>query len=135
MRSVKIASMAAIDIDELFDRTLQGDYDDDAPWGAVNALRRIGTRQVFEKAAEWFSVACALGSLPNDALSVATLLTLMEDADEDVRAARDRRAGRSTAHSSKCVSSRSFKIRRQKVARSLRVRCRQNHQEQRLDPP
>jgi HEAT repeat protein len=77
--------MAAIDIDELFDRTLQGDYDDDAPWGAVNALRRIGTRQVFEKAAEWFSVACALGSLPNDALSVATLLTLMEDADEDVR--------------------------------------------------
>jgi HEAT repeat protein len=160
-------SMAASDIDELFARTLEGDYEDDAPWEAVHALRRIGTRQVFDKAAEWvesaeplprargidvlaqlgktaerptnsfplesyavvtkalqqerefqplnsaiaalghlddlraipliaafhshpsaeirFSVACALGSFPNDALSVDTLLTLMEDADDDVR--------------------------------------------------
>jgi HEAT repeat protein len=32
-----------------------------------------------------FSVACALGSFPNDALSIETLLALMEDADENVR--------------------------------------------------
>src|SRR5260370_28910122 len=32
-----------------------------------------------------FSVACALGSFPNDPLSVETLLTLMVDTDEEVR--------------------------------------------------
>ena len=32
-----------------------------------------------------FTVACALGSFPNDPLSVQTLLILMEDADADVR--------------------------------------------------
>lgn len=32
-----------------------------------------------------FAVACALGSFPNDPLSVETLLTLMADSDEDVR--------------------------------------------------
>lgn len=32
-----------------------------------------------------FTVACALGSFPNDLLSVRTLLTLMDDADADVR--------------------------------------------------
>src|SRR5262249_51467752 len=31
------------------------------------------------------SVSCALGSFPNDALSVETLFRLMEDSDEDVR--------------------------------------------------
>jgi HEAT repeat protein len=159
--------MAAIDVDELFARTLEGDYEDDAPWQAVHDLRRIGTRQVFDKAAKWaesaaplmrargidvlaqlgrtakhptnsfpeesyaivtkalqqerestplnsaisalghlddaraipllaafrshpnaeirFSVACALGSFPNDALSIEALLALMEDADEQVR--------------------------------------------------
>ena len=40
------------DIDELFAQTLKGDYDDDKPWNAVHALRRIGTRQVFDKAVE-----------------------------------------------------------------------------------
>jgi HEAT repeat protein len=159
--------MPATEIDDLFARTLEGDYEDDAPWDAVHSLRRNGTRQVFEYAAKWaesaeplvrargidvlaqlgktaehpsnsfpqesyavvtkalhqerefqplnsaiaalghlddvraipliaayhlhpcaeirFSVACALGSFPNDALSVETLLTLMSDADEDVR--------------------------------------------------
>jgi HEAT repeat protein len=159
--------MTESDIDQLFARTLEGDYEDDAPWEAVHALRRIGTRQVFDKAAEWvessaplqrarginvlaqlgktaerptnsfplesyavvtkalqqerelqplnsaiaalghlddvraipliaafhahpsaeirFSAACALGSFPNDGLSVATLLALMEDADDEVR--------------------------------------------------
>ena len=159
--------MAAADIDELFARTLEGDYEDEAPWEAVNALRRLGTREVFDKAAKWaesanplvrargidvlaqlgkfsephansfpeesyavvtralrhetelqpldsaiaalghlddpraipliaafrshpdseirFTVACALGSFPNDALSVESLLFLMEDSDHKVR--------------------------------------------------
>lgn len=45
--------MAEMDIDDLFAQTLQGDYDDEAPWEAVRALRRIGTRRVFERAANW----------------------------------------------------------------------------------
>jgi len=159
--------MAQPDIDALFAETLLGDYDDDKPWEAVQALRRIGTREVFDKAAAWtesvkslerargldviaqlgktadhpsnsfpqesydivikvvqrerelqplnsaiaalghiddprvvppiagfhshpselirFTVACSLGCFPNDALSVRTLLTLMEDADAHVR--------------------------------------------------
>lgn len=32
-----------------------------------------------------FSVACALGSFPNDTISVNTLMTLLEDTDDDVR--------------------------------------------------
>jgi hypothetical protein len=32
---------------------LLGDYDDDKPWDAVQSLRPIGTRQVFNKAVEW----------------------------------------------------------------------------------
>jgi len=155
------------DIDELFAQTLKGDYDDNKPWDAVQSLRRIGTRQVFDEAVKWtdsteplvrargldviaqlgktaehpsnrfqqesydvvvkalqrerevqplnsaisalghiddpravpliaalhshpseqirFTVACALGSFPNDPLSVQTLLILMEDTDADVR--------------------------------------------------
>jgi len=162
-----IASMAGTDIDDLFARTLEGDYEDEAPWDAVYALRRIGTQEVFDKAAKWaesaeplvrargvdvlaqlgktvehptnsfpeesydvvaralqqetdlqplnsaiaalghlddpraipliaayrshpdseirFTVACALGSYPNDALSVGSLLFLMEDSDHKVR--------------------------------------------------
>jgi hypothetical protein len=45
--------MPAIDIDELFGQTLQGDYDNDTPWEAVRSLRRIGTPQVFDKAVRW----------------------------------------------------------------------------------
>ena len=155
------------EISELFARTLSGDYDDEAPWEAVSALRRIGTREIFARAAEWcssenpllrargadvlsqlgktwehrsnsfpeesyfvvstllqrekeflplnsaiaalghmddalavpliaehrshsspeirFSVACALGSFPNDPVSVDALLALMQDSDVDVR--------------------------------------------------
>lgn len=154
-------------IDELFGHTLRGAYDDDAPWEAVRALHRLGTREVLEVAAAWcksedplmrargvdvlaqlgktgsrlansfpqeayaivselvqeetdprplesgiyalghldnvaavpliaafhkhpsadirLSVACSLGSFPNDPLSVEILLLLMEDSDEDVR--------------------------------------------------
>jgi trehalose-6-phosphatase len=45
--------MPTPDIDELFARTLSDDYEDEAAWEAVHTLRRIGTRKVFEKAAEW----------------------------------------------------------------------------------
>jgi hypothetical protein len=50
-QSDKIASMAQPDIDALFAETLLGDYEDDKPWDAVQSLRRIGTREVFNKAA------------------------------------------------------------------------------------
>ena len=45
--------MTAEDIDELFAKTLTGDYEDDAPWQAVSALRLMGSREVFSRAAVW----------------------------------------------------------------------------------
>lgn len=45
--------MSAEDIQQLFARALQGDYDDHAPWDAVSELHKIGTREVFDIAAEW----------------------------------------------------------------------------------
>lgn len=45
--------MASPEIDTLFAQTLMGDYDDELPWKAVSALRRIGTREVFDRAAVW----------------------------------------------------------------------------------
>jgi len=44
--------MTARGIDELFTQALLGDYEDEAPWEAVHALRMMGTRQVFERAAD-----------------------------------------------------------------------------------
>ncbi len=155
------------EVEDLFAQTLAGDYDDDAPWKGVRALRRQGTREIFEYAAAWctsqdplrrargadvlgqigktmehpsnsypeesyaivsrmaqletdilplysaiyalghidnpsavpliaerrahpnedvrFSVACALGSFPNDSVAVEALLVLMQDIDKDVR--------------------------------------------------
>jgi HEAT repeat protein len=43
------------DINELFSQTLVGHYDDDAPWEAVHALRRTGSREIFEFASKWCS--------------------------------------------------------------------------------
>jgi HEAT repeat protein len=40
-------------IDELFAQTLTHDYDDESPWAAVRSLRRVGDRDVFNRAAEW----------------------------------------------------------------------------------
>jgi len=45
--------MSTPTIDELFAQTLNGEYDADAPWEAVWALRRIGSREIFDRAAEW----------------------------------------------------------------------------------
>src|SRR5882724_11145237 len=159
--------MTSQEIDRLFRQTLTGDYDDRAAWEAVSALRRIGDREVFDRAAAWcqsanplesargadilaqlgktiehpsnafpedsyvavcqmlqqeneiqplssaihalghldnpeaipvivgyqehsasdvrFSVACALGSFPNDLQAIQSLLVLTRDADDDVR--------------------------------------------------
>ena len=40
-------------LDQLFAQTLKGDLDDESAWEAVSTLRRIGTREVFERAAAW----------------------------------------------------------------------------------
>ncbi len=45
--------MTTQEIDALFAQTLTGNYDDEAAWEAVCALRRVGTKEVFDKAAEW----------------------------------------------------------------------------------
>lgn len=37
----------------LFEQTLQGDYDSDAPWEAVNNLRTIGSKEVFDRAEQF----------------------------------------------------------------------------------
>jgi hypothetical protein len=45
--------MSQPEISHLFELTLDGDYEDDAPWAAVHELRRLGTRDVFETAKMW----------------------------------------------------------------------------------
>lgn len=42
-----------MDIDDLFAKTLSGEYDDEAPWDAVRELHRIGTREVLDRAVRW----------------------------------------------------------------------------------
>jgi HEAT repeat protein len=49
------------------------------------AVPLIAQFRAYPNAETRFAVACALGSFPNDPLSVETLLTLMADSDEDVR--------------------------------------------------
>ena len=39
--------------DELFAQTIGGEYDDEAAWEAVRALRRIGSREILDRATEW----------------------------------------------------------------------------------
>ena len=40
-------------IEELFAETLEGEYDDEAPWHAVHSLRNIGSREVLQIASDW----------------------------------------------------------------------------------
>lgn len=49
--------MTLQEIDQLFAQTLKGDYEDESAWEAVNALRRLGSREVFEQAARWCKAA------------------------------------------------------------------------------
>jgi HEAT repeat protein len=46
--------MTSYEMQQLFNQTLLGDYDDEAPWDAVSALRSDGNREIFETAAAWF---------------------------------------------------------------------------------
>jgi len=48
-----VCVMTSAHIDELFNKTLAGDYEDDDSWKAVHELRRIGSQEVFDRAAEW----------------------------------------------------------------------------------
>jgi HEAT repeat protein len=45
--------MTSAHTNELFKKALVGDYEDDEPWRAVHELRRMGSREIFDKAAEW----------------------------------------------------------------------------------
>lgn len=45
--------MTTDELHELFQQTLQGDYEDEAPWDAVSKIRSNGSREVFSIAAEW----------------------------------------------------------------------------------
>lgn len=45
--------MTTEQLHELFQQTLQGDYEDEAPWDAVSKIRSNGSREVFSIAAEW----------------------------------------------------------------------------------
>ena len=47
------ARLGRLTTEELFAATLEGEYDDDAPWAAVTALRLRGTSQVFEAATQY----------------------------------------------------------------------------------
>jgi HEAT repeat protein len=55
VRGGVVCVMTSEQIDDLFAKTLAGDYEDDAPWQAVHDLRRTGSREVFDKAAHWCS--------------------------------------------------------------------------------
>lgn len=43
------------EISDLFAQTLVGDYDDEGPWNAIRSLRDIGSRAVFDQAAQWLA--------------------------------------------------------------------------------
>jgi HEAT repeat protein len=45
--------MTDSELNNLFELALAGEYDEDAPWEAIRALQIVGTRKVFDKAAEW----------------------------------------------------------------------------------
>lgn len=69
-------------VQSLFNDTLIGDYDDEAPWNAVSTLRLNGNLEIFEIAAEWLgsdeplrraraaSILCQLRSPKNEAMEL-----------------------------------------------------------------
>jgi HEAT repeat protein len=69
--------MAQQTIDNLFEQTLEGDYDDDAAWEAVRELRRLGSREIFDRAALW----CASKDLLQRARGADILAQLGKTAD------------------------------------------------------
>src|ERR1041385_1759907 len=69
--------MASDQIDELFAQMLMGDYDDELPWKAVSDLRRIGTREVLDRAAAW----CKSGNPMERARGASVLAQLGKTAE------------------------------------------------------
>lgn len=68
--------MSSSEIQELFEQTLIGDYDDEAPWDAVSALQRNGTQEIFETAALWLK-----DSIPLKRARAAAILAQMRAPD------------------------------------------------------
>jgi HEAT repeat protein len=52
--------MTTDELHQLFQQTLQGDYEDETPWDAVSKIRNNGSREVFSIAAEWLEDNSAL---------------------------------------------------------------------------
>jgi HEAT repeat protein len=48
-----ITAMTSSEIEQLFDRTLLGDYEDEGAWDAVSALQGHGNLEIFDIAAGW----------------------------------------------------------------------------------
>jgi HEAT repeat protein len=71
LREVWIADMASREIEELFERAMTND-DDDESWKAIDDLRTIGTREVFERAVE----LCRSGDFRSRACGVTVLCQL-----------------------------------------------------------
>ena len=67
-------------LDDIFAKTLVDDYDDDAPWAAVNALRGIGSRDVFDYAVAW----CRSGNSLRRARGADVLAQLGKTSDHPV---------------------------------------------------
>ncbi len=64
--------MTSSEIQNLFQQTLVGDYDDEIPWDAVSALQRNGSREVFETAA-----LCLKDGFPSKRARAAAILAQM----------------------------------------------------------
>ena len=86
------------EIDALFRATLEGDYDDDAPWDSITKLRDLGTREVFERSVVWvqsedsrlrlrgIDILAQLGSVsghPETAFSDETRALVLETLERD----------------------------------------------------
>jgi HEAT repeat protein len=66
---------------ELFDQTLLGQYEDEAPWNAVSELRSNGSRETFEVAAQWLQ-----NNEPLKRARGAAILSQLREPSEDPKA-------------------------------------------------
>lgn len=75
-------------------KTLEAESDEQVLGSGLHALSHIGDPTSIPTVASWadhpscdvrFAAACALGTFPNDPISVDKLIALTNDADEDVR--------------------------------------------------
>ena len=66
---------------QLFDQTLLGQYEDEAPWDAVSELRSNGSRETFEVAAQWLQ-----NNEPLKRARGAAILSQLREPSEDPKA-------------------------------------------------